>query len=82
MKKAYQITLLLYVATGISIGGYYNIYPNLHKVIAKSRAEILVENFKGPQFKEGNEVKTTLLITIVGAILIVGIGLITEKKDN
>lgn len=80
MKKGYQIFLLLYIVTGVSIGGYYSICPTLHRINANSRAEIMMEEFNGPQFKEGNEIKITVLVTIVGSILIGGIGFI-KKND-
>lgn len=84
MTKIFKILLTLWVCIGISFSGYYfiNRYPEDYNSNMVNRSgirdinyEIDISNCYGNSFYE-----TSLLITLVGSIFIIGIGLAFKKK--
>lgn len=84
MKKIYQLILVLYLATGIAVSGYFYLYPYYYKKIN------IVPAFHQPggysyqgyttySYEEGNEFGVSVLATIVGSVLIGGFGFIMRK---
>ncbi len=80
MKKIYKLILVLYLATGIAVSGYFYLYPNLYStgkyIPSASRGEYLRYEL---QYKEGKEFGVSVLVTLVGCVLIGGIGNVTKK---
>jgi hypothetical protein len=74
MKKIYQLILVFYLSIGISVSGYYFIYPNYYKTGVRNFLE-------GREYiyEKGNEFGVSVLATIVGSVLIGGIGLVMRK---
>jgi hypothetical protein len=81
MKKIYKIILTLWISVGVGICGYFYIYPNEYRIYPKTKFEEMRERFDGPQYKKGKELEIYKLVTIVGIILISGIGF-SIGKDN
>jgi len=64
MKVNYKVLLVIWVAFGVAISGYRYIYPT-------SEGRIYIDH---------QEHELPILITVVGAILIGGLGYILSKK--
>lgn len=76
MKKIYQLILVLYLATGIAVSGYFYLYPYYHKVANKHKSWWDTRTYR---YEEGNEFGVSVLATIVGSVLIGGIGFVMRK---
>lgn len=74
MKKIYQLILVLYLATGIAVSGYFYLYPYKHRIQKETDFGI-----KYIKYEEGNEFGVSVLATIVGSVLIGGIGIVMRK---
>lgn len=72
MKKTYQLILVFYLAIGIAVSGYFYLYPYYHKIETTNWWE------QGT-YEEGNEFGVSVLTTIVGSVLIGGIGIVMRK---
>lgn len=74
MKKICQLILVLYLAIGIAVSGYFYLYPYYHKIEHKDWL------LRGTYYyEEGNEFGISVLATLVGSILIGGIGILMRK---
>jgi hypothetical protein len=74
MKKIFQLILVFYLVTGISVSGYFYLYPYYHKIENTNWFE------RGTYYyEEGNEFGVSVLATIVGSVLIGGIGIVMRK---
>jgi hypothetical protein len=82
MKKIYKIILTLWISTGIGISGYFYIYPNTYRIYPKSPIERFKEESFGIQYEIGKEFELYLLGTIVGTIMIGGIGYSIGKDKS
>jgi uncharacterized membrane protein len=71
MKKLldYRILLVLWISIGISLAGYYFIYPPRIRLALGSK-------------DDDSYYQLALLVTIVGSILIGGIGYVVSKKKE
>ena len=76
MKKIYQLILVLYLATGIAVSGYFYLYPNYYKIKDKYQ---LFYGDPTYHYEEGKEFGVSVLATIVGSVLIGGIGFVMLK---
>lgn len=68
MKKIYQLIFIFYLAAGIAVSGYFFLYPNYY------------QGDNSYQYEEGNEFGVSVLVTLVGCVLIGGIGYVTKKE--
>lgn len=75
MRRIYLKILAFYLAAGIAVSGYLRLYPIYHK--------IKIEHSWGDEtgYEIGNEQNVAVLITIIGCLLIVGLGIITKKNE-
>ena len=83
MKKLnYKSFLIIWIATGILISGYFYIYPIQYRVHQTGSDYEYWERRLGPSYsyEDGKEDKIAILITLVGAILISGLGHTLSKK--
>lgn len=77
MKKNYQLFLVLYLALGVAISGYFYLYPYYHRLEKYTDfGQFYVK------YEEGNEFGVSVLTTIVGVILIGGIGIIFNNPEQ
>jgi len=67
--------LVFYLATGIAVSGYFYLYPNYYQ---KKRN---LQWHEESSYEEGNEYSVSVLITIVGCVLIGGLGIVTKKHE-
>lgn len=83
MKKIYKILITLWLSVGVGICGYFYIYyPHKSRIYPISNMEKRIERNLGPQYKNGKEFQSFLLVTIVGVIFISGIGFSIGKNDK
>ncbi len=77
MKKIYQLILVLYLATGIAVSGYFYLYPNYYGTYK-------ADFYGGSRYveEEGNEFGVSVLVTIVGCVLIGGLGFVNKKPTD
>ena len=62
------------MATGIAVSGYFYLYPFYHKIERTNWFE------RGTYYyEEGNEFGVSVLATIVGSVLIGGVGIVMRK---
>lgn len=73
--------MVLYLAAGIAVSGYFYLYPNYYKTKSNEDNFSRLSLFRHPQYyyREGNEFGVSVLATIVGLVLIGGIGLVMRK---
>lgn len=65
MKKiSYKVVLVIWLAIGISVSGYFNIYP-----IDRGHYSVYDQR------------DLSILITLVGALLIGGLGYLSQKQN-
>jgi hypothetical protein len=84
-SKIWRQLLVIWIAIGIGVSGYYYIFPKTHKKI-----EHYGKGFEWVERKVGPKVitivepmdKVSLLITIVGIILIAGFGIQSKNRHN
>lgn len=74
MNKNYKTLLVIWLALGTAVSGYFFIFPVKYRHYPKSKMDYLSEKYNGPQYNDGKECEVSLLVTIVGTILIAGIG--------
>lgn len=74
--------LIIWIAIGISISGYFYIFPNIVRVQRKGLYAKELERVGGPLYEKSPVDKVTMLVTVVGAILIGGFGKLSNNKDN
>jgi hypothetical protein len=75
MKKNYQKILAFYLAAGVALSGYFYFYPIYYKINRK------LEWYEKTSYEVGNEYNIAVLVTIVGCLLIVGLGIKTKKDE-
>lgn len=81
MKKLnYKSYLIIWIAIGILISGYFYIYPIQYRVHRTGSDYEYWEGRMGPSYEDGKQDKIAILITLVGAILISGLGHTLSKK--
>ena len=84
--KDYRIILTIWIALGIGITGYFKIYPDVSsKRIKNPNRTNGVYEFGEPDYitqttTSFKKYELSLLTTIVGGVLIGGIGFFTSKK--
>ncbi len=74
MNKYYKTLLVIWLALGTAVSGYFFIFPLKYRIYPKSKLDYTKEKYLGPQYNDGKEGEVSLLVTIVGTILIVGLG--------
>ncbi len=74
MNKIYKILLVIWLAIGTAVSGYFFIFPVKYRHYPKSEMDYQREEYFGPQYNNGKEGEVSLLVTIVGTILIAGLG--------
>jgi hypothetical protein len=84
MKKVYQLILVFYLAAGIAVSGYFYLYPQYYKKInivpaSHKPGEYSFQSYTTYSYEEGNEFGVSVLATIVGSVLIGGIGFVMCK---
>lgn len=70
----YKSILVIWIAVGVGVSGYFYIYPVKHKVYRSGSIYERREEIFGAEYESGKESEVSLLITIVGSILIYGLG--------
>jgi hypothetical protein len=75
MKKIYLKILAFYLAAGVALSGYFYYYPIYYKINRK------LEWFETTSYEVGNEYNIVVLVTIVGCLLIIGLGITTKKNE-
>lgn len=80
-SKIYKKLLVIWIAIGLSVSGYFYIYPIEHRVLAVSRMDKSYEQSFGPRYEDGKHFEVSLLVTLVGSILIGGLGFATKSKE-
>ena len=75
MKKiSYKVVLVIWLAIGISVSGYFNIYPN-----KKKHTEFF--GMDRGYYSVYDQRDLSILITLVGALLIGGLGYLSQKQN-
>lgn len=81
--KNYKLILIIWISVGILVGGYLLIEPIEHY---KERKITIISDSvtrTTPRtYYDGNEGSIILLVTLVGGILIGGIGFLKNKKQE
>ena len=73
-KFNYKAFLVIYLAVGIGVSGYFYIFPLKYRIYDSSRVSLLREEYLGPQYENGKEFEVSVLITVIGSVLIFGLG--------
>lgn len=84
MRKLYnyKILLVLWISLGVSVSGYFYIFPNRYEETSDFNSPGRRHYRAITYSRDGKEQQVFTLITIVGAILIFGIGSnISSKKE-
>lgn len=86
MKKLldYRILLIVWLSIGLSVSGFFYINPTTHTYRESSLGWEVVEDVFGPTYTTTVSYKNfqiSSLVTVVGCLLIGGIGYITSKKS-
>ncbi|MBU2905805.1 hypothetical protein KO529_13480 [Arenibacter algicola] len=80
----YKQVLVIWLAIGILIGGYFLIEPEKEKIeIKEIKGDLLSPGVRGRIIYEDQKYgPKILLVTLVGAILIGGLGYYSTKKSE
>ena len=77
MKKVnYKVILVLWLALGIGYGGYKQLHPE--RVIVRDWGEKITPRY---DYGDSKVFKDIYLITLVGSILIGGLGYLLKRKN-
>ncbi len=79
--KIYRKLFVIWIAIGISVAGYFYICPVMYQVSPNSYTAKIEEITSGPKFEKGKHFEVAVLITLVGAVLIGGLGYTSNSKD-
>lgn len=83
MKKYnYKKLLIIWIAVGVAVSGYFYIYPIKTRIIPHSDIERLHEENFGPSYSNGKHSQLAILITLVGSILIGGLGYFNQQNSS
>lgn len=78
--KNYKKIFVLWVAIGMAISGYFFIFPIYHTVY--SIDDFFVSGQPPSSYSEkGQHFEVSILITMVGAVLIGGLGYVSDSKN-
>lgn len=80
MNKNYKTLLVIWLALGTAVSGYFFIFPIKYRHYPKSKMDHTVEKYNGPQYDNGKEGEVSVLVTVVGTILIAGLGRTLNKS--
>ena len=76
----YKFILVIWLALGIAISGYFYIFPTRYRDLPNSKMDRSYEEDFGPQYKDGKESEVAILVTLVGIVVIGGLGQVLEKN--
>ncbi len=83
--KNYKKLLVIWIACGILVSGCFYIFPvyTSTPIVASTYREKVEEEMNGPQYRieYGKHFEVCVLITIVGAVLIGGLGYTSKAKE-
>ncbi len=80
--KNYKKLLVVWIAIGVFVSGIFLIFPKTgSRIIPETEIERGMESIAGPQYNNVTCFEFTLLVTVVGSILIGGLGYTSKPKD-
>ncbi len=80
--KNYKKLLVIWIAIGVFVAGIFLIFPKTGgRIVPTNEREERWERIDGPQYNNVTCFEFTLLVTVVGAILIGGLGYTSKTKD-
>ena len=80
--KNYKKLLVIWIAIGVFVAGIFLIFPKTGgRIVPNTQIEKAMERIDGPQYNNVTCFEFTLLVTVVGAILIGGLGYTSKTKD-
>ncbi len=80
MNKNYKTLLVIWLALGTAVSGYFFIFPIKYRHYPKSKMDHTFERFHGPKYDNGKEGEVSVLVMVVGTILIAGLGRTFNKS--
>lgn len=80
--KNYKKLLVVWIAIGVFVSGIFLIFPKTgSRIFPENEREKMREFDHGPQYNNVTCFEFTLLVTVVGSILIGGLGYTSKPKD-